>query len=71
MRNEAEALIYQAEQVLAAERKQLDKEKKKFIKNDLAVLQKAVKRTKPDSITPEQGQEIREAMEILRKDLET
>ena len=71
VRNEAEALIYQAEQVLAAERKQLDKEKKKFIKNDLAVLQKAVKRTKPDSITPEQGQEIREAMEILRKDLET
>ena len=69
-RNEAEALIYQAEQVLSAKKKEMDKEKRKFIKNDLAVLQRAVKETKPDRITPEEGEEIRAAMDILKRDLE-
>ena len=69
-RNEAEALIYQAEQVLSAKKKEMDKEKRKFIKNDLAVLQRAVKKTKPDRITPEEGEEIRAAMDILKRDLE-
>lgn len=70
IRNEGEALIYQTEKLLSEEGKEMDKEKKKRVKNDLAALVKAVKHTKIDKITDEQAEEIRRAKEQLERTLE-
>lgn len=66
IRNDAESLIYQTEQALTREKKQLDKDEKTKIKEDLNALKKAMKKTKPETITPEQGEEIRFAKEQLQ-----
>ena len=52
------------------EGKEMDKEKKKRVKNDLAALVKAVKHTKIDKITDGQAEEIRRAKEQLERTLE-
>ena len=70
IRNEGEALIYQTEKLLSEEGKEMDKEKKKRVKNDLAALVKAVKHAKIDKITDGQAEEIRRAKEQLERTLE-
>ena len=70
IRNEGEALIYQTEKLLSEEGKEMDKEKKKRVKNDPAALVKAVKHTKIDKITDGQAEEIRRAKEQLERTLE-
>jgi len=72
VRNEAEALIYKTEQALASAGKNMDKAQKAQIKEELSKLKKLVKKTKPDTITEEQAQEIRhdkEQLENLTSDL--
>ncbi len=70
MRNAGETLVYQTEKFLSEKGKELDKEKKKRVKNDLADLAKAIKNTKTDKITDVQAEEIRLAKERLERTLE-
>ena len=65
VRNEGERLVYEAEQALSS-RKDIDKEKKKRIKDDIAALRKAINRTKPEEITSAQAGEIRGLIDALR-----
>jgi len=58
IRNEGERLVYEAEQALSSH-KDLDKETKKRVKDDVAALKKAVNKTKPEDITMQQAEEIR------------
>ena len=59
VRNEAEALIYKTEQMLASEGKKMDKAKKAQIKEELSKLKKLVKKTKPESISESEAEEIK------------
>ena len=65
-RNEGERLIYETEQALGKD-KQLDHAAKKRIKEDISALRKAVNKTKPEEITPEQAAEIRRLADALQK----
>ena len=67
MRNEGERLVYEAEQALSAH-KELDKDRKPRIKDDVAALRKAVNRTKPEEITGAQAGEIKALIDALRAD---
>ena len=65
VRNEGERLVYDAEQALS-QHKELDKETKKRVKDDIAELKKAVHKTKPEDITADQAALIRSLTEKLR-----
>ena len=64
-RNEGEKLIYQAEQALASH-KELDKETKKKIKEDVAALKKVVHRCKPEDVDELHAREILRLCDQLR-----
>ena len=64
-RNEGERLVYEAEQALSAH-KELDKERRRRIKDDIALLKKAVHKTKPEEITAVEAGEIRRLIVALR-----
>lgn len=66
VRNEGERLIYEAENALA-NHKELDKEKKKRIKDDIAALKKIVHKTKPEEVDELQAREIRRLIDALRQ----
>lgn len=67
IRFEAEGLVSQVEQALAGKaRKSIDKTQKAQIRNDLTALKNLLKKAKPDSITGEQGKEIKSAKEQLQ-----
>lgn len=66
VRNEGERLIYEAENALASH-KELDKEKKKRIKDDIAALKKIVHKTKPEEVDEQQAGEIRRLIDALRQ----
>lgn len=72
-RNEAENLIRQTEAVLSSKekKKSLDKATKKQVKSDLSYLKKLVSRIKVDSVTEEQANDLRKAMEALRSSAAT
>lgn len=65
IRNEAESLVFQVEQGLSKEKKNLDKETRTRIKDSLSALKKIIKKTKLETITQEEGEEIRFAKEEL------
>ena len=65
-RNEGERLVYEAEQALSAH-KELDKERRRRIKDDIALLKKAVHKTKPEEITAVEAGEIRRLIVALRE----
>ena len=65
IRNTGERLVYDAEQALN-NHKELDKETKKRVKDDIAALKKAVHKTKPEDITMQQAEEIRRLSDNLR-----
>ena len=65
VRNEGERLAYEADKALG-EHKELDKETRKHIKEDIASLRKAVSKTKPEDITSQQAEEIRRLIANLR-----
>lgn len=67
IRNEAESYIYQVENLLAQEKKTMDKEHRKQIKGALSELKKAAAGTKPETITPAQGEEILRLKENLER----
>ena len=67
VRNEGERLVYEAEQALS-NHKDIDKEKKKHIKDAAAALRKAINKTKPEEITAAQAGEIRSLIDALRAD---
>jgi len=67
IRNEAESYLYQVENALSQAKKTMDKEQKKQIKNDLSNLKKALSRTKPETITMRDAEEIRYAKEALER----
>ena len=64
-RNEGEWLIFAAEKALG-EHKELDKEKRKQIKDDIAALKKMVHKTKPEEIEELQAREIRRLIDQLK-----
>lgn len=72
-RNDAENLIRQTEAVLSSKekKKSLDKATKKQVKSDLSYLKKLVSRIKVDSVTEEQANDLRKAMEALRSSAAT
>ncbi|MCD8132353.1 MAG: molecular chaperone DnaK [Clostridiales bacterium] len=59
--SESEQLIRKAENALSRTKKQIDKTTKSTIRSDILNLQKAMRRVKPDSMTPEQADAIRTA----------
>ena len=65
-RNEGERLVYEAEQALSAH-KELDKERRRRIKDDIALLKKAVHKTKPEEINAVEAGEIRRLIVALRE----
>jgi len=65
IRNDAEALIYQTEQILSKSRKEMDKTKRTQIKSELSALKKLVNKTKPETITDSEAENIRESKEKL------
>jgi len=65
IRNEAESLIFRTEKALSDVGKRLDKDKKSQIKNDLAVLNKIVRKTKAETINNTEADQIRTAKEQL------
>lgn len=64
-RNEAENLILRTEAALVSRKKELEKGKKKEIKEDLSELKKAVSKTKLSTITKEEADRIQAAKERL------
>ncbi len=65
VRNAGERLIYEAENALNSH-KDLDKAKKKQIKDDIAALKKMVHKTKPEEVEELQASEIQRLMDQLR-----
>ena len=65
IRNESEKLIFETEQALSKDTA-CDKETKKQIKEAIHALRKAVGKTKPDSITKEQAEELKQLSDHLR-----
>ena len=65
VRNEGERLIYEAENALNTH-KDLDKAKKKQIKDDIAALKKMVHKTKPEEVDELQAREIQRLIGNLR-----
>ena len=65
IRNDAEALIYQTEQILSKSRKEMDKTKRTQIKSELSALKKLVNKTKPETITDSETENIKESKEKL------
>ena len=65
-RNTAESLCFETEQALHKD-KTCDKEQKRIIKDQLSDLKKALGRTKPDSITKEQAEELTRLSSQLRE----
>ncbi len=59
--SESEQLIRKAENALSKTKKQIDKSTKTTIRSDILNLQKAMRRVKPDNMTPEQAAAIRTA----------
>lgn len=59
--SESEQLIRKAENALSRTKKQVDKSTKSTIRSDILNLQKAMRRVKADSMTPEQADAIRTA----------
>ncbi len=67
IRTEAENLIARTEAVLAANKKDIEKGRKKEIKTSLAELKKAVSKTKLSTITKEEAEAIEAAREQLEQ----
>lgn len=65
LRNEAEAMCVKVDQAYRTRKKELDRETKSKIKGDLAQLKKLVTKAKPDKMTGEQAEAIRQAKERL------
>lgn len=63
--NAAQMCLYQTETMLAEQKKTMDKEYRKRVKEDLAELKKKTNKVKVETITREQAQDIREAQEQL------
>lgn len=63
--NEAERSIYKGQQYLTEKKKELSREEKAAVKSAIKELQKTMKRVKPQNITEEDGQRIKEAKDAL------
>ncbi len=68
--NESEMLIRRASSAINKAKKGLDKNIKATIRSDIANLQKAMRKVKPDSMTPEQAEAIRSAKSQLESSAE-
>ncbi|MCC8141726.1 MAG: molecular chaperone DnaK [Lachnospiraceae bacterium] len=68
--SESEQLIRKASNAMNKERKQLDKDTKNNIRNDIAALQKSMRRVKPETMTDEQASAIRTAKAALEASAE-
>lgn len=64
---EAQNTMARAQQYLAEHKREMDKEKRRTLKNQISVLQKAVRFKKPERLTDEEAEEIREETENLKK----
>ncbi len=63
--NEAERSIYKGQQYLTEKKKELSREEKAAVKSAIKELQKTMKKVKPQNITEEDGQRIKEAKDAL------
>ena len=63
--NEAERSIYKGQQYLTEKKKELSREEKAGVKSAIKELQKTMKKVKPQNITEEDGQRIKEAKDAL------
>lgn len=66
IRNEAESYIYQTEDAMSKVGKKIEKEAKTQIKKDLSALKHYLHRTKPETMTEQQGDELRKLMQNLK-----
>lgn len=64
---DAQKQLMEAQQYLADNKKTLDKEKKREIKNQISILQKAVRGKKPEKLTPEEAEIIKTQTGLLKK----
>ena len=67
LRGEAEQVYNQKKNAFDSNKKNLTKDQKKLINNDLKALYNALRKTKPESVSPEQAQEIQAARENLER----
>lgn len=67
LRGEAEQFYNQKKNAFDSNKKNLSKDQKKLINNDLKALYNALRKTKPESVSPEQAQEIQTARENLER----
>ncbi len=63
--NTANNLIFKVEQALSKAGKQIEKEEKKQVKNDISDLRKLLSKTRPDKMTEEQLRDIQSAVSRL------
>lgn len=66
IRNDAEVLAAQVNAALDKFGKELSKEEKHQVKEDLALLRKRISKTKPDDISDAAAGELRQAMDMLK-----
>ncbi len=65
---EAQSLIQRSMNVVNKSKKQIDRNEKNRIRSDVANLQKVLRKAKkPDSMTPEQAENIRNALSLLKE----
>lgn len=67
LRFESENLVNRADRLLREHKKEIDRGQRSAIKSDMNRLRKLVARTKPETITKEQAEEIRVAKEQLEQ----
>ena len=60
--NEANNVLYKAQERLSTEKKTMDKDEKKRLKEDIATLQKLLAKSKPEKMTEDDVTRIKEAM---------
>ena len=60
--NEANNVLYKAQERLSTEKKTMDKDEKKRLKEDIAALQKLLAKSKPEKMTEDDVTRIKEAM---------
>ena len=66
VKNEAERLIFQVDQALRKDKKNIDKSVKNQVKNDMANLQRRLRKAKPEKMTDADYEAVRSSMETLK-----
>ena len=68
--NDAQGMIIKAEQLLSERKKELTKDQKNFLKNDIANLRKLLKKAKPETISDVETDEIKASADALQRSID-